>query len=90
MVTDAFDYPRRIMRTARVDDVAFDTVDAASAAGEGEGDLSHGDWREAQVAYFTREAARYGLTFTDASRISVERFEVLDVVGRADAPAVAP
>ena len=32
---------------------------------EGEGDLSHGDWREAHVAYFTREAARYGLTFTE-------------------------
>ena len=90
VVTDAYGYPRLVLRTVRVDDVPFASVDAASAAGEGEGDLSHGDWRDAHVAYFTREAARYGLTFTDEARISVERFEVLHVVGRADSPDVAP
>ena len=84
IVTDAFGYPRLVLRSTRVRVVPFGEVDEESTAAEGEGDLTHEDWREGHVAYFTREAAKHGLTFDDRARISVERFEVLHVVGRAD------
>ena len=45
---------------------------------------THADWREGHIAYFTREAERHGLVFDNRALISVERFEVLHVVGRAD------
>ncbi|MEO8700556.1 MAG: ASCH domain-containing protein [Kofleriaceae bacterium] len=82
IVTDAFGYPRVVLRTTEVRVIPFAEVDAASAAAEGEGDLTHADWREGHVAYFTREAARLGLMFDDRARIAVERFEVLHVVGQ--------
>lgn len=84
VVTDGYGYPRVVLRSAEVREIPFDEIDAATAAGEGEGDLSHADWREAHVAYFTTLAAQYGLTFDDRALISVERFEVLHIVGRAD------
>ena len=84
IVTDGFGYPRVALRTVEVRTMPFGEVDAASAAGEGEGDLTYGDWREAHVRYFTAEAEKYGLAFSDRSRIAVERFEVLHVIGRAD------
>jgi uncharacterized protein YhfF len=84
VVTDGFGYPRVVVRTAEVRDVPFDEIDAATIAGEGEGDLGHDDWREAHTAYFSGEAARHGLTFDERILLSVERFEVLHVVGRAD------
>ena len=84
VVTDGFGYPRVVLRTVEVRELPFDMIDAAAAAGEGEGDLTYEDWREAHVAYFTREAARVGLTFDERALIAVERFEVLHVIGRAD------
>ena len=84
VVTDGFGYPRVVLRSAEVRELPFDEIDADTAAGEGEGDLTHEDWREAHVAYFTKEAAQHGLAFDDRALISVERFEVLHVVGRAD------
>jgi uncharacterized protein YhfF len=82
VVTDALGYPRVVVRTVEVREVAFDDIDAATAAAEGEGDLSYGDWRENHLAYFHAEAASHGLAFDPSARISVERFEVLHVVGR--------
>ena len=84
IVTDGSGYPRVCLRTAEVRVVRFDEVTAADAAGEGEGDLSYADWREGHTAYFSREAARHDLVFDDSARISVERFEVLHVIGRPD------
>jgi uncharacterized protein YhfF len=84
VVTDGFGYPRVVLRSAEVREVPFGDIDAATAAGEGEGDLSHADWREGHLEYFTKEAAQHGLAFDDRALISVERFEVLHVVGRAD------
>ena len=84
VVTDALGYPRVVVRSVEVRDLAFDAIDAATAAAEGEGDLSYDDWREGHTDYFRGEAARYGLSFDDWARISVERFEVLHIVGRAD------
>jgi uncharacterized protein YhfF len=84
VVTDGFGYPRVVLRSVEVREVAFGEVDAAAAAGEGEGDLTYEDWRDGHVEYFTREAAQLGLAFDEHALISVERFEVLHVVGRAD------
>ena len=55
-----------------------------TAAAEGEGDLGYEDWREAHEAYFEGEGQSLGLSFDERALISVERFEVLHVVGRAD------
>lgn len=81
VVTDGFGYPRVVLETTAVTPTRFADVDAAAAAGEGEGDLTHADWREGHVAYFTREAARYGLVFDDDARIAVETFAIVHVVG---------
>ncbi len=84
VVTDGFGYPLLVLRSAAVREQPFGEIDAETAAGEGEGDLSYEDWREAHVAYFGDEAGRFGLSFDDRALISVERFEVLHIVGRAD------
>lgn len=73
-----------MLRTVAADVVPFCDIDAATAAGEGEGDLTYDDWREGHVAYFTREAALLRLVFDDHALIAVERFEVLHAVGRRD------
>ena len=78
VVTDAFGYPRLVLRTTGVRVVPFDAVTADDAAAEGEGDLTYADWREGHIAYFTREAAKLGLAFDPhTARIAVERFELL-------------
>src|SRR5262249_10588559 len=83
VVTDGFGYPRLVLRSVEVQVLPFHAIDATLAAGEGEGDLTHADWRDGHLAYFARESARLGLGFSDEAPISVERFEVLHVVGRA-------
>ncbi len=84
VVTDGFGYPLLVLRSAAVREQPFGDIDAETAAAEGEGDLSYEDWREAHVAYFEGEARTLGLSFDDRVLISVERFEVLHIVGRAD------
>jgi len=81
IVTDFYGYPRVCLRSAEVRVMRFDEVTAEHAAGEGEGDLSYEDWREGHTAYFSREAAKLGLAFDDSAQISVERFELLKVIG---------
>lgn len=82
IVTDGFGYPRAVVRSTEVRLTPFDGVTAADVAGEGEGDLSYADWREVHERYFRAEAARYDLTFDGTVELSVERFEVLHVVGQ--------
>ncbi|MBL0215207.1 MAG: ASCH domain-containing protein [Myxococcales bacterium] len=86
IVTDGFGYPRVCVRSAEVRVMRFDEVTAADAAGEGEGDLSYEDWRCGHTAYFSREGEKLGLAFDDSAQISIERFEVLHVIGRRDVP----
>lgn len=84
VVTDGFGYPRLVLRTAAVREQPFGDIDAVTAAGEGEGDLSYEDWRDAHEAYFLGEAGRFDLAFDERALIAVERFEILHIVGRAD------
>jgi uncharacterized protein YhfF len=45
VVTDGFGYPRVVLRSVEVREMAFNEVRQADAAGEGEGDLTYADWR---------------------------------------------
>lgn len=69
--------PALIWRVTRVDVVPFGAVDAAFAWDEGEGDRSLDDWRRGHRAYFERQAAREGWTFTEDEPVVLERFEVI-------------
>jgi uncharacterized protein YhfF len=84
VVTDGFGYPRLVLRSTAVREQPFAEVDAETALAEGEGDLSHEWWRDAHEKYFEAEGRRLGLAFDERAVLSVERFEVLHVVGRAD------
>jgi uncharacterized protein YhfF len=81
IVTDGFGYPRVALRSVAVREMRFCDVDAATAAGEGEGDLTRENWHEYHVAFFTGQAARHGLVYNEQILLAVERFEVLHVIG---------
>jgi len=83
IVTDGFGYPRLALRSIEVREIPFSDVDEATAAGEGEGDLTRADWHASHVECFTLQAERHGLVFDEQSLLSVERFEVLHVIGSA-------
>jgi uncharacterized protein YhfF len=84
IVTDGFGYPACAIRTERVDHCRFGDFSAEQAWVEGEGDRTLEDWRQGHVAYFQREAAALGLTFTEDARIAFEHFRVLAILGRVD------
>jgi uncharacterized protein YhfF/GNAT superfamily N-acetyltransferase len=66
-----------IIETTRVDVMPFDAVSAEFAAVEGEGDGSLAFWRQAHIAYFTRECERAGRTFGGGMPVACERFRVV-------------
>ena len=82
IVTDGFGHPLCAIETERVDRMRFRDVPAELAALEGEGDLSLEDWREGHLAFFTREAAALGLTFSPDELLFVETFHVMTVFRR--------
>lgn len=69
--------PALLWRVRQVNVVPFGEVDAAFAWDEGEGDRTLEDWRRGHRAYFERQAAAEGWTFTDAEPIVLERFELI-------------
>ncbi len=84
IVTDGFGYPQCAILTERVEQRRFSDIGAEQAWVEGEGDRTLEDWRTGHLAYFHREAAQLGLTFTDEARVFFEHFRVLAVLGCAD------
>jgi uncharacterized protein YhfF len=84
IVTDGFGYPQCAIRTERVEHCRFGDIGAEQAWAEGEGDRTLEDWRAGHLAYFHREAAQLGLTFTEDAHVFFEHFRVLAVLGRAD------
>jgi uncharacterized protein YhfF len=84
LVTDGFGYPQCAIRTERVEYLRFRDIGAEHAWAEGEGDRTLESWREGHLAYFHREAAQHGLTFTEDVQVFFEHFRVLAVFGRAD------
>ena len=69
--------PVCVIRTVRVDVLAFDRVPASFAAAEGEGDGSLDFWRRAHRAYFGRECARLGKSFSEDMPVCCEHFELV-------------
>jgi len=87
IVTDGFGIPLCAIETTRVDRVRFEDSTTEIAIAEGEGDLSLDDWRDVHRAYFDKEGARLGLTFTDDALLFHEYFRVLRVFdGSGDGP----
>lgn len=85
IVTDGFGIPLCAVRSERVQRLRFGAIAASHAWAEGEGDRTLEDWREAHLAYFHREAAALGLTFTEDAEVFFEHFRVVAVLGRPDA-----
>jgi uncharacterized protein YhfF len=81
VITDGSGVARCVVRTTRVDVVAFDRVDADHAHAEGEGDRSLRGWRAAHWDFFTRELAVWGQAPTGDMLVVCERFELLFVAG---------
>jgi uncharacterized protein YhfF len=88
IVTNWKGEPLCIIETRSVQVLAFDEVDAAFAAAEGEGDGSLRYWRDEHWAYFSRECARIGREPTPTMTVLCERFAVVYPLHCADrAPA---
>lgn len=77
IVTDGFGFPLACIETERVDRHLFKAVPAAVATGEGEGDLSLAEWRRGHWDYFTAEAQRLGIVFTEDSELITEWFRLI-------------
>ena len=73
VILDGAGEPVCIIRTTRVEIVAFGEVDEEFAWVEGEGDRSLEYWREAHVRFFAHE----GTTITDADLVVLQRFELV-------------
>lgn len=69
--------PRCVIETAEVRVLAFEDVDEAFAAAEGEGDRSLAYWREVHWAYFGRVCERLGRPPSRRMPIVCERFTVV-------------
>ena len=69
--------PVAIIELILVQHLAFDAVDAAFAAREGEGDGSLAYWRAAHRDYFGRVCARLGGQFNDQTVVICQSFDVL-------------
>ena len=89
VVVDHEGEPVAITRTVRVQVVAFDEVDEAYAALEGEGDRSLAHWRAAHWDVFGRECVRIGRVPAEDMPVVCCAFELVAVVPDAGAdPAV--
>lgn len=69
--------PLCVIETTEVQVHAFEDVDEAFAAAEGEGDRSLAGWREAHWSYFGRVGEKLGLERTRRMPVVCERFRVV-------------
>jgi uncharacterized protein YhfF len=69
--------PLCVIRSTHVQVMPFDAVPASFAAAEGEGDGSLAFWRRAHRAYFGRECARIGRSFSGDMPVCCEHFELV-------------
>lgn len=77
IVTDWHGAPLCVIETTRVAVLAFDAVDAAFAASEGEGDRSLEHWRRVHWEFFRRECTRLGRTPGGDMPVVCENFRVV-------------
>lgn len=77
VVLDGQDAPRCVLRTVQVRVGVLESVDAAFAWDEGEGDRSREWWLDAHRRFFLRQAEREDLPYDEQRDLVVfERFEV--------------
>jgi uncharacterized protein YhfF len=69
--------PLCVIRSTQVQVMPFDTVPEDFAAAEGEGDGSLEYWRRAHTAYFGRECARLGRSFSPDMPVCCEHFDMV-------------
>jgi len=69
--------PVAIIERTDVKTVAFESVDDAFAATEGEGDGSLAYWRAAHTEYFTRVCARLGGSFDGKTQVICQTFKLV-------------
>ena len=84
VVVDGADEPVCVIRTTELRTGPLNSVDAAFAWDEGEGDRSLGHWLDAHRAYFERQAASEGRPFRDDVEVVFERFTVVFPLELAD------
>lgn len=77
VLLDGHGNARCVIRTASVDVVPFDQVDAAFAYDEGEGDRTLEYWRDVHWTYFSRELEELGRAASADMPVVCERFEVV-------------
>jgi uncharacterized protein YhfF len=77
IVTRGDGSPVAIIELVEVRHIPFQSVDAAFAAEEGEGDGSLAFWQAAHREYFSRVAARIGGEFSATSHVICQRFRLL-------------
>jgi uncharacterized protein YhfF len=76
VVLDSHACPRAVIESVELAKRRFDKVDAAFAADEGEGDLSHAHWAAVHEACFTREGE-----FAPHMMLWCERFRLVETIG---------
>jgi uncharacterized protein YhfF len=77
IVTSANGAPLVIIELVEVRHLPFQSVDAAFAAEEGEGDGTLDYWRAAHRNYFGRVAKRLGAAFDESTAVICQRFRVI-------------
>ncbi len=77
VLLDGHGVARCVIRTAQVEIVPFDQVDAQFAFDEGEGDRTLEYWRDVHWTYFVRELEGLGLKAAEDMPVVCERFEVV-------------
>lgn len=75
VVCDGEGEPRYVLRTLSLRLGTIWSADDAFAQAEGDGSLAR--WRDVHRQYWTRVCAERGETFTDATPVVLERFEVV-------------
>ena len=77
IILDGAGHPVAIIERLTVRTVPFDSVDAAYAAVEGEGDGSLSYWRKAHVNYFESVCRRLGGTFNAQTPVICQEFKLV-------------
>jgi uncharacterized protein YhfF len=89
VVVDGKDAPRCIVRILDVDIKPLRDVDEEFAWAAGGGDRSLEWWRSAHTRYFKRQGAREGFVIDDATKVVLERIEVVWPNELADRPTTS-
>lgn len=79
LVLDGRGKPACVIKTVYLETVKFCDLTWDMVKLEGE-DENFEQWREGNIRYWTRDAAKRGYTFTDQTPITFERFEVVEVL----------